>query len=219
MQKNCGLPFQTLLDWQEKRLTAEESAAVEQHVADGCAACRENLGWLADVLPALSEAVTPAPAPSAAALAYAKGLARLLRPVATETPTSPIATVRQHLARLVQGTGRQTLALAGARGGTVPARRHVFESDFHTITVWDEPEEAGETRYIIGQIYPRGGGEAAALPFRAVTLLPTGGEAERDAQREGSEFHFEGVTPGVYLLRCLLEADEIVVPQVEVGRE
>ena len=229
----CGTSLETLLDLYEGRIDDDPRAAeTRRHVESGCAACRERLEWIARVLAVLPEALRADAAgaiPSPAALDYARGLARLLRPATG----GGAAAIRRHVARLVSGGTPRPAAAAGARGSAAaPAVQRVFETDDHVISLWDEPDEDGGAvggggaarRYLIGQVYARGVGpdaDRAALEFRSVVLLPApaGSGDMREAEREGDEFHFGDVAPGVYLVRCVLSAgdEEILLPRVEVG--
>lgn len=198
MKKMCGTTWEQLLDYQEGRLSSTEKQALEQHLATGCPACQETLGWLATTLSAL----TPPPAPSPEALAYTQGLARLL-PGATAAPGRvPL------IAWLVSGGAP---AVAMARGGGAVQR--LYETEHHLITLWDEADHAA-TRYLIGQVYDR---DKGPLVPRAVSLLPTHGDALQ-AEQEGSEFHLAQVAAGTYLLHCELENTDLYLPGVQVGR-
>lgn len=145
----------------------------------------------------LRTALAPEPAPSAEAVDFALGLARLL-----PQPSRPSL-----IARLVSGG----LPLATARGGE--AQQRLYETETHLITLWDEAEQ-GARRYLIGQVYDKASGP---LVPEAVTLLSTQ-SSEQTARQEGSEFHVAGVAPGTYALRCALAHVDILLPEVEVGR-
>lgn len=198
MQKACSISLETLLDFTEGRLDNTQQVALEAHLATGCAACQETLQWFGDAIPALA----PLPSPSPEALAFSKGLARLLP--RTEPPTQRVPLI----ARLVSGTP----ALAAARGHLGSAHQQLYETDDYLITLWDEAD-GGATRYLIGQVYARQG--TSVVP-QEVTLLPCAGESQV-AQQEGSEFHVAGVLPGTYLLHCALETADLYLPEVEVG--
>lgn len=146
----------------------------------------------------LSDALAPTPTPSPQTMAYVRGLARLLRP---DRPAPKVAWLSS-----VGG-----LVAAGARGAAAGAQR-VYETDQHVVTLWDEAEDAGR-HYVIGQVYARSGG--AMTPRAVALLLPD--DTERAASCEGTEFHLTDVAPGTYLIRCTLDADELIIPGVAVG--
>ena len=144
----------------------------------------------------LKTALAPEPAPSAEALSFAVGLARML-----PQPQRPSL-----MARLVSG-GQQ---LATARGGE--SLQRLYETESHLITLWDEAD-SGASRYLIGQVYDKASGP---LVPESVTIFATH-LAEKNARQEGSEFHLPQVAPGTYVLRCSLKSAEIVLSEVEVG--
>ena len=144
----------------------------------------------------LRSALEPEPVPSAEALSFALGLARMLPRV--HRPSL--------LAHLVSG-GQP---LATARGGE--AQQRLYETESHLITLWDETD-SGASRYLIGQVYAKNNGP---LVPESVTLFSVQ-SPQKNARQEGSEFHVAGVAPGVYALRCALESADILLPEVEVG--
>lgn len=199
MFRDCTLPLERLLDFHEGRLDTSAAAEVERHIAAGCPVCAERQAFL----PRLSDALAPPPTPSLASRRYVQSLARLLRP-------EPRETLLQKVARLVTVGGG--LAPVGARGTAAGAQR-VFETEEHLVTLWDEAEDA-DRHYLIGQIYARGGG--ALVPCAVHLLLPD--NTERDATCEGTEFHLGGIAAGVYLVRCTLDTQEVLIPGVTVGQ-
>lgn len=207
MPMPCAISLEQLLDLHEGRLDGEAAAALRRHLDAGCPACGERLRWIEGTLGAFPASFAPVPEPSADALAYVKSLARLLQP-----PAGRGENLVRHIARLVFDGGSPR-APAEARSPGAPAAQRVFETEVHLITLWDEPEEAADQRYLIGQVYARSG---TALPPRSVSLL-LADAPEREAEIEGSEFHLPGVAPGVYLIRCRLDAAEVLLPRVEVG--
>lgn len=149
--------------------------------------------WLETTLRA---ALVEEPAPSAEALAFACGLARML-----PQPERPSL-----IARLTSG-GQ---APATARGSE--AQQRLYETDQHLITLWDEADRQS-TRYLIGQVYDKTTG---LLAPESITLIAPHCP-KRVAQQEGSEFHVAEVLPGTYTLHCALPETDILLPEVEVS--
>jgi len=217
----CIIPFEALIDLQEGRLPTDDAAELGRHVAAGCPRCAASLRWLGETLPHLAPALqlssSETATPSADALAYVHRLARLLQPVKEVEAVGAAGRLTRFVARLVAGGTPPRPIAAGARGGgdSEPVQR-VYRTEAHLITLWDEPEDnSGIDRYLIGQVYGDDG--AARIPRSATLLLSDA--AEREAQREGSEFHLAAIPPGQYLVRCvLLDTDEeIFLPGVRVG--
>jgi hypothetical protein len=203
----CNLSFETLADYYEGRADAEASRRIRAHLEAGCAHCQSRLAWLTEFLPALHSATTaPEPAPSEAALAYARNLIRGRTPV----PARPSLPVR--IAQLLFDS-RQAPALAGARGEGGQTARSLYATDDHYIDLWEERAQEGHY-YLIGQVLPKAGGDPL-LPESALLIQADG--RTLTAQSEGTEFHVPAAPAGTYQLRLRLGAAEILMPEVVIG--
>ena len=202
--KKCGIAFETLVDYQEGRADAVTTEQVQTHLASGCNDCQSSLVRLNRMLAALPEA-DRLHVPEAA-LDRARNIfrerARHLKPERV-----PVR------ARLVFDS-RFDLALSGARGEESQSTQLLYETDTHDVDLWQEKADS-EHWYLIGQIFPKSGGDP--LVAESVTLIPADGPSLTTSAVD-AEFHLPSVLSGLYELRLQIGEEEIIVPDVLLGR-
>lgn len=198
----CDFSFEELVDFHEGR--AADPSGMREHLREGCSRCAERLEWLRLYLPAVRSALGPEHGPSPAALAFVRNLAR------TPAAVSPGPAVLFTLARLVFD-GRSGPA-AGTRRTGGEAFHRLYETDEHSITLWEEP--ASGASYVIGQAYSRPDGE----PLTPQSVVGSSSEGVSwSAEIQGQEFHFASLSPGAYDLHLFLGEAEVRLVEVEIG--
>ena len=206
--KNCSIPFDAIVTFYEGRSAPETEAQVRQHLEAGCPHCQEHLAWIRQYLPALHSAVTEETLSApASALNRARQIARDRRPVPIRPP------LLERVAQLLFDS-LQPVGLAAARGSAGPEAQKLYATEEHYIEVWIERMQEGGY-YLIGQMLSKRD-RTPALP-QSVTLIAENGRRTQ-ARQEGIEFHLASVDPGVYQMRLRLEEEEILLPEVLVGK-
>ncbi len=200
---SCGVRLDELLDYRESRLSPERQAWIAVHLDSGCRVCVVQTEWIDAFMPEFRRVLDePEPCPSPRALAFAYGLARLIRPA----ESARVATLVQIARRFLDAP-----RLVPARDAASCANRQLYETDTHLIDLWDEIDLDG-SHYVMGQAQRRG--EGAAPPIQVEAMNLSGAPPLRGAIL-GTEFHFEAVPAGVYHLRVVLEGTEILLPGVQ----
>jgi hypothetical protein len=207
LNKKCKIALETLLDYQEGRLDAAATAQMQTHIS-GCAACTAQLAAFGRLLPSMREA-HQYHAPESA-LERARALYReRFQAAAAPSLSERIALVAQLLF-----DGRQSVALAGARGEAGESFHLVYGAEGVDLDLWQERETGGAWA-TFGQAL-RADGEA--MTPESVSLQGADG-VTRAATLEGSDFHLDAVPPGRYRLEIELPGAQVVVPELSIGAE
>jgi hypothetical protein len=197
----CQLTFEMLLNAYEGRADAADIESVREHLAAGCASCRQSWAWLERVLSA-ARGMDNVPVPDWP-VALATALFRE-RYVKQERPT---------LLALLTFDSRTLPRPASARGHQELARHLIYSSDDYDVEIWQEAISR-EAFYVIGQVLPRQDGSAIAL--ESVALTDSKGDTIR-ITTEGGEFHFPAVAAGRYQVRFEMAEGVICLFDVIVG--
>ncbi len=90
--------------------------------------------------------------------------------------------------------------------------QRIFETETYLVDLWEE-RTAGQTSYLIGQVYEKTTG--ATLPAEGVFLMASG--TTRIARSEGAEWHAESVPAGQWSVQLWLESETLLLENIEVG--
>lgn len=207
LKKKCNIPLETLLDYQEGRLDAAATAQMQTHLTE-CAACAAQLSAFGRLLPSMREAHRYHASESALERARALYRERF------QEAAAPSLSERIALVARLLFDGRQNVALAGARGEAGESFHLVYGADGVDLDLWQE-REVGGVWAMFGQAL-RADGEA--MTPESVSLQGVDG-VTRAATLEGSDFHLDAVSPGLYRLEIELPDAQIVVPELSIGAE
>jgi hypothetical protein len=202
----CEFSWETLTDYADRRLDAALRDALDLHLAEGCAACRERLDWLADAVPALNNAAWETPPAQTVRDAHAIFRARRRK------PSLAAALVQQ-----IFDSRSLTPQMAGARGGGDGTFRLLYQANGAEIELYGETTE-NQKFYLIGQA--RSAETASALTPVAAILSPGDPVSFADqtmAEIQDNEFHFADMDAGVYVLTLWLRDVMVSIADVRVG--
>jgi len=192
------IPFARLVDLAEGRLTSDERAEAQPHLA-ACPRCAADVAWLERVI-GLMRADT-AEQPPAQVVAAAK---RLFRP-----PAQPAAqATRQQLMATLQFDSARTPVALGRRAGAQTERQMLFVVSSYLLDL--RVVQHGPLWIISGQLL-------GAEDGRQVELEGPAGTAQA-ILNDLSEFALPPSPPGVYTLRLQLTDLDITIAGLEVGR-
>jgi hypothetical protein len=200
-----------LFDFARERIAPPEREAVEAHLSTGCSRCKENYGWLAEVLRLTAEDRS-FDFPEEVIMSVAAWMRP--QPTATRTP------LRQLVAQLVFDSlmsrqfadVRGELTTAGATG-----RQMLYHVEGYDVDLRFERTEDGEVEELIGQILAQGPAEAG-MGELTVRLLRDQVEVGRTRTHAGGIFKFAPIPSGVYDLRIEVSGLEIIVSQAGSAR-
>ena len=192
------IPFARLVDLAEGRLTSDERAEAQPHLA-ACPRCAADVAWLERVI-GLMRADT-AEQPPAQVVAAAK---RLFRP-----PAQPAAqATRQQLMATLQFDSARTPVALGRRAGAQTERQMLFVVSSYLLDL--RVVQHGPLWIVSGQLL-------GAEDGRQVELEGPAGTAQA-ILNDLSEFALPPSPPGVYTLRLQLTDLDITIAGLEVGR-
>jgi len=188
------IPYSRLVDLAEGRLTSDERAEAQPHLA-ACPRCAADVAWLERVI-GLMRADT-AEQPPAHALDVAK---RLFRPPAQAT--------RQQLMATLQFDSARTPIALGRRAGAQTERQMLFVVSSYLLDL--RIVQHGPLWIVSGQLL-------GAEDGRQVELEGPAGTAQA-ILNDLSEFALPPSPPGAYTLRLQLTDLDITIAGLEVGR-
>jgi anti-sigma factor RsiW len=192
------IPFARLVDLAEGRLTSDERAEAQPHLA-ACPRCAADVAWLERVI-GLMRADT-AEQPPAQVVAAAK---RLFRP-----PAQPAAqATRQQLMATLQFDSARTPVALGRRAGAQTERQMLFVVSSYLLDL--RVVQHGPLWIVSGQLL-------GAEDGRQVELEGPAGTAQA-ILNDLSEFALPPSPPGAYTLRLQLTDLDITIAGLEVGR-
>lgn len=207
--------FAQLVDWVDGKLDTEEAArvqaAAEAAIARGDTALAETLAWLR-AFRAQANLTVLVPPPEAAR----DSVLRMFEEAARDRSGAPSrpGVLQRIVAALARATG-PGLAVEGARGAAIQARRRqmTFECDAADIVLNAQPRDDGYR--LSGQILPRTALDADGL-FVELMRLGASSEAGDDESTVSfaradalGEFAFDAVPPGRYAIVFVAETLEI----------
>ncbi|MCS6846986.1 MAG: hypothetical protein RMN52_04650 [Anaerolineae bacterium] len=207
--------FAQLVDWVDGKLNADEAArvqaAAEAAIARGDVALAETLAWLR-AFRAQANLTVLVPPPDAARA----GVLRMFEEAARARAGAPArpGVLQRIIAALARVTG-PGLAVEGARGAAIQARRRqmTFECDAADIVLNAQPRDDGYR--LNGQILPRTTLDADGLFVELVRIEgPFEDSADEAAIRFAradalGEFAFDAVPLGRYAIVFVAETLEI----------
>jgi hypothetical protein len=194
------LKYETLLDYLEDRLLAEERSEVDAHLVGGCPQCKRRLSLLREVLVSIAGDNTVAP--PADILKKAVG-------IAGRGPFRPKPWMRVIAA--LSFDSRLQLSPAALRG-VGRARQMLFTTEQVDIDLQVKP--AGVDHDLLGQVLGAGHSGEAVPAF--VSLQSSGGQPLRATETDSlGQFAFRQIPSGVYDLVFDLETQEVAVTGLE----
>lgn len=193
------IPFTTLVDLAEGRLTAEGSAEFEAHAA-ACSRCAEQKTRIEQAIE-LMRADAAEEVPDHLLL----NAMSLFRKRAA-SPASPSG-VRRILAALRFDSEQRSPAFGVRTGQPAPARRLLFKAEENDVDV--RIKASGEGWIVSGQIFGECSGAEAELRGEF--------DVVRGQLDELCEFTLPAVSAGMYTLRLRLGDAEIEIPDLALG--
>lgn len=199
------IQYETLLDYIENRLSAEERSKVDEHLAETCQQCNQHLNLMKKVLNTVSGDNTVAP-PN-----------HVLKQAVDKIKKQQKDAKPKLLNRLVASLSfdnRSQLSLAATRGAS-RARQMLFTTERADIDLQIKP---GNKDYeLLGQVLDsqHSGGFISAF----VSLQNKDGKQKATETDSLGQFAFHGISSGTYDLVFDLEDREIVVPGLEFQNE
>lgn len=193
------IPFTTLVDLAEGRLTGEGRAEFDAHVSD-CSRCAAKVAHVERTIELMrTDASEDVPG---YLIASAMRLFRK-RAVGPATPSG----LRRILAALSFDSEQRSLAFGVRAGQPAPARQLLFKAEDNDVDV--RIKESGEGWIVSGQVFGECSGAEAELRG-AIDVV-------RGQLNESCEFTFPAVSAGMYTLRLRLRDAEIEIPDLELG--
>ncbi len=196
-----------ILDYLEGKLSPQQIAWLEEHLANGCTPCSEKVAWWRNVLQQVhaSGELTAASAPQNA-LIRAKNIMH-------ESKTALQALMQLRQARLVFDS-RSALLAAGARG-SAHAIQQTYQLDQYTIEIGMERQRSGNWS-VMGVLLA--GGRAASEPLtRAELFLPNGYGLQMSSSQ--MEFYADSVPRGSYIMLLQHDGNQVQIAPLQVGEE
>jgi hypothetical protein len=194
------LKYETLLDYLEDRLLAEERSAVDAHLAVGCPQCERRFRLLREVFESVAGDRTVAP--PADVLKKAVG-------ITGREPSRPKPWMR--VVAALSFDSRLQLSPAALRGAG-RARQMLFTTEQVDIDLQFKP--AGVDHDLLGQVLGAGHSEEAVPAF--VSLQRSGGQPLRATETDSlGQFAFRQIPSGIYDLVFDLATQEIAVTGLE----
>ena len=191
--------FERLTDLVEGRLTGNEEAGLQNHLAT-CPRCAANLAWLKRVI-ALMRSDESEDAPPA----LIAGARRLFRSRLEQAPRAPNHR-RRLLASLRFDSAGPSLAF-GLRGGQAETRQQLYSAGEQDLDL--RLKQVGQDWAISGQVLGPAAGGLAELRGRAIRA--------QAPLNDLSEFALPPVPAGRYALILYLAEVEIEITDLEVG--
>jgi len=194
------LKYETLLNYIENSLSAEERREVDAHLAEGCQQCERRLHLLRAILESVAGDRTVAPP-----LDVLKQAVR----IAQQEPHRPNPWMR--VVAALSFDSQLQLSPAAMRG-TGRARQMLFTTEQVDIDL--QVKSVGTDHDLLGQVL---GGEHSAQAISAfVSLQSVGGESLRAPKTDSlGQFAFRQIPSGVYDLVFDLETQEVAVTGLE----
>jgi len=206
MKNLCRIPFEARLDFHEGRADKETSELVNRHLAKNCAACKQDLEWLASYMPALQFATQDEERVSE--WAFRRAL-NIMPPKAESVAVRLVAAARLLFDSRNPNTGFATARAAGEDGSV----HVVYRTETADVDLWQEQTRSGGW-YLTGQALSIAGKEMEAPT--AATLVSAEASPQL-ASIENAEFSFESVAAGRYSLSLVWNDLEIQVDDLAVG--
>src|SRR5919106_3927756 len=190
------LNYETLQNYLEDRLSAEERSEVDTHLAEHCEQCHRHLALLQAVLESVAGDRTVAP--PANVLKKAVG-------IAGREPPRPKPWMR--VVAALSFDSRLQLSPAAMRG-TGRARQMLFTTEQVDIDLQVKP--AGVDHDLLGQVLGAGHSGEAVPAF--VSLQSSGGQPLKATETDSlGQFAFRQIPSGVYDLIFDLETQEVAL--------
>lgn len=210
MTHSARIPFETLLDYVEGRLPAEQTAALASRIPQADQATRRDLAWLQSFHELhRTGALEPAP------MHVRVYLRQRFRRWAAQRPPQP--GLLQRVQAALRFDSLAAAALAGARDLQLEAgmRQFLYESDLANIELYVMADAAGLR--LLGQVLPSA--EEEDLAGWVVTLRDAAGDIHYAVTNDLGEFRFYDVMPGPASLTITESGREIVLEDVKLGGE
>ena len=213
MSRQTRIPFETLADLVDGRLSESEAAEVKRRLANADSRTRADLAWLQAL--ALFRRAMPLEAPPErvreALRAYFRRWAEGRRPERVEGRRQP--GLFQRLVAQLTFDSRLQPALVGVRGGPVEPGQLLYTTDRLDIELHVLSAGPGQVR-ILGQALSRD--PELNVADCAVQLLAGEREIGLTSTNELGEFTFEAIPCGDYTLVLVSEEGEIELEHVDL---
>ncbi len=200
------IDFETLADWAEGRLPAEEARSVEQRLADADDATRADAEWLRAFSRASKEIVLEDPP-----AAQREELLSIFEAYA-EGRRQPGA-LKRIAATLTFGGGLQPLAGVRSAASQEAQGQLIYSTEVADIALNFRRRPQNGKLDLDGQVFPNDHSEPDAF---AVQILSGTDEVGTTATDELGEFAFEGIAPGEYQILVSSAEVEILISPVEL---
>jgi hypothetical protein len=200
------LDDETLLNYMEERLSPQEKAAVEAHLASSCEPCRRRLSLLRKAFEtAKGDRTTPPPA---------SVLKRAIE-IPLTNPRQPQPAMWQRLIAALSFDSHLQLSSALTRGAS-RERQMLFSAEHVDIDL--KITSARGDHDLLGQVLGTAKTGNAVSAF--VSLQNNTGQILRATETDPQgQFAFREISSGVYDLIFDLETQEIAVHGLEVGND
>ncbi|MDQ3664990.1 MAG: zf-HC2 domain-containing protein [Acidobacteriota bacterium] len=193
------IPFTTLVDLAEGRLTAEGRTKFEAHLS-GCSRCAAQVARIEQTIELMStDASEEAPGYLLASAVH------LFRKRAAGP--GALSGVRRILAALSFDSEQRSPAFGVRSGQPAPTRRLLFKAEENDVDI--RIKESGEGWIVSGQVFGECSGAEAELRGAI--------DVRRGQLNESCEFTLPVVSAGIYTLRLRLGGREIEIPDLELG--
>lgn len=200
------IDFDTLADWAEGRLPAEEARSIEERLADADEVTRADAAWLRAFSRATRDVVLEdPPAEQRAELLsifedYAKGRRQ------------PGA-LKRIAATLTFGGGMQPLAGVRSAASREAEGQLIYSTEVADIALNYRRRPQNGKLDLDGQVFPNDDSEPDAF---GVQILSGTEEVGTTATDELGEFAFQGISPGEYQILVSSAEVEILISPVEL---
>lgn len=200
------IDFETLADWAEGRLPAEEARAVEQRLADADEATRADAGWLRAFSRATRDVVLEDPPAGQRA-----ELAAIFEAYAGDRrqPGAP----KRIAATLTFGGGMQPLAGVRSAAAREAQGQLIYSTEVADIALNYRRRPQNGKLDLDGQVFPNDETEPDTF---GVQILSGTEEVGTTATDELGEFAFEGIAPGEYQILVSSAEVELLISPVEL---
>lgn len=192
---------QTLIDYQRKKLPLRRMRQIEDHLANACDRCREELEWLGKVSKVISSDDLRQPSPTSLEKAI-------------ELFGSKTREIRRLVARLMLDS-RRTPRYQGVRTGGTKSAYLVYRAEGVNVDLALRPGR-GEGRMILGQVMPDEG-DILDIQSVEVKLLEKERMVTFTRTNPLGEFVFDDIPRGTYGVKVDWGASELEIEDLVVS--
>jgi len=200
--------FERLIEYADGRLPADESVALEQHLAARCDVCRSTLSWYSSFVETAQadESVEPAPWVLRKAIeAFADAKA------AAERRGVRGLVARLRAALVFDSFASTTADAAPARSAHHASRQLLYSAVPYDIDLFVAEGSSRRSLAVSGQVLPIDGDDFDSVRGLTVTIELEGHPVVSAATTELGEFAVSGIAPGIYDVRLSSDEQELVI--------